>query len=604
MFKKFVSSLFKKEQHERYLFITLLTLSIVGILLVFLSITEKVQNSSAPYYMYATSVMILMLIGILCLKIRRLWIERKKGMRGSKLHIQLVTLFALAAILPAITIGSFSGILFEMGVKSWFSKPVQEAVNQANEVAQSYLREHIRNIRTDALIITNALRPILNSLIESGDLNKVLTDVEQSRGLSEVLIFDKGSNIIGKSYLTFALELQKISMKDFWASQSGEVVIQQHTNYVNALTIIDPIRGYYLLIGKPISSDVLDYIKNTRTAGDEYASLLGRQSEVKRSFLILFICIVLLIITLAAWGGFWISNMLFVPISRLINAAHEVSQGNLDVTVKQERLNNDFDMLVHSFNHMTKHIKRQNEEIAISQRKAAWSDVARKIAHEIKNPLTPIHLSAERLKRKFKAQLPTSDQEKFSQYLDTISRHVDQIGNLVREFSDFARMPQAIRTPQNLTLIVNETISLQKQAFPEIKFEINTQVDQQDVEFSCDPQQISQLITNLAQNAIQAMMESKSPRYPMIMRVTITLSHQELCITIEDNGPGFPINQRDRMAEPYYTTREKGTGLGLAIVSTIVSDHKGSVSFEDSSLGGAKVVLIFNLNDDKSRKLT
>ena len=211
-------------------------------------------------------------------------------------------------------------------------------------------------------------------------------------------------------------------------------------------------------------------------------------------------------------------------------------------------------------------------ELQSAQRKAAWADVARRIAHEIKNPLTPIQLSAERLKKKYLKQI-SEDPDTFSQCTDTIIHHVGDIGRMVNEFSAFARMPEPVMKQGNLATLVRETIVLQKHAHPGIKFEVTDEGGTFNTEF--DAQQIRQALTNIIQNSIDSL--SSSDRQGRISVVTGRRpSSNEVYIAVSDNGPGFLKNEDlSRLTEPYVTHKEKGTGLGLAIVKKIMDDHHG-----------------------------
>lgn len=225
-----------------------------------------------------------------------------------------------------------------------------------------------------------------------------------------------------------------------------------------------------------------------------------------------------------------------------------------------------------------------------AQRKAAWADVARRIAHEIKNPLTPIQLSAERLKRKYLDKLG-DDSGLFAQCTDTIIRHVGDIGHMVDEFSAFARLPGAVMKPADLTAVVRDAVMLQRHAYPQINFTL----DADRVRMNCDARQVGQALTNVLKNAVEAIdarFGAKADGGKVAVRLQQTV--QEIFISVVDNGVGLPP-ERERLTEPYVTTRAKGTGLGLAIVKKIVEDHGGDVSLEDSpgEEGGARVTLHF-----------
>lgn len=228
-------------------------------------------------------------------------------------------------------------------------------------------------------------------------------------------------------------------------------------------------------------------------------------------------------------------------------------------------------------------------QLQLAQRKAAWSDIARRIAHEIKNPLTPIQLSAERLKRRFTPYI-NQDSEIFKNCIDTIMRQVSHIGQLVSEFSAFARMPAPELLPDDLVEICQEEIALQHHIFPRIKINFSTSL--KTLPFRCDRSQIAQVITNLIQNAALAI-EAKAKKSSGQINVSLKATNQLIELIFLDNGIGLPGEGRERLTEPYVTFHEKGTGLGLAIVKKIVEDHGGTLSFHDNPKGGAMIQLTF-----------
>ncbi len=236
-------------------------------------------------------------------------------------------------------------------------------------------------------------------------------------------------------------------------------------------------------------------------------------------------------------------------------------------------------------------------DLVSAQRNSAWADIARRIAHEIKNPLTPIQLSAERLKRKYSKQI-TNDKQVFDQCTDTIIRQVGDIGRMVDEFSSFARMPSAAPEPQNLAAVVREATVLQRVSSSDIDIEL--EVRGGEFVFSFDRRLITQGITNLVKNAREAI-ESRQqtepePRGRILIEAGLEQGHPFVRVT--DNGVGLPKENRHRLAEPYMTTREKGTGLGLAIVKRIMEEHGGRLILEDvppnDGATGARVTLLFD----------
>jgi two-component system nitrogen regulation sensor histidine kinase NtrY len=232
------------------------------------------------------------------------------------------------------------------------------------------------------------------------------------------------------------------------------------------------------------------------------------------------------------------------------------------------------------------------------QRKAAWADVARRIAHEIKNPLTPIQLSAERLKRKYLKEVET-DPHIFEGCIDTIVRQVDDIGKMVDEFSSFARMPAPAMRSQDIIDIARQAVFLQRNANPQLEYHFDGPDSPKDI--LCDGRQISQVLTNLLQNAHDAIegrfeIAKSEGRDPSLepqgkIRLSIEVLDGHVLLQIIDNGKGLPQAERERLTEPYVTTRKKGTGLGLAIVKKIMEDHGGTLTLEDALEGGACISL-------------
>ena len=230
-------------------------------------------------------------------------------------------------------------------------------------------------------------------------------------------------------------------------------------------------------------------------------------------------------------------------------------------------------------------------ELQSAQRKAAWADVARRIAHEIKNPLTPIQLSAERLKRRFTKEI-TSDPDTFAQCADTIVRHVEDIGRMVDEFSAFARMPQPVLKPQDVGRIARETLILQRGAHPEITWV--TEIPERGPMAQCDRRLLSQALTNLLLNAADGVAMRPREEGESAGRITLMVRKDDgtILLQVGDDGVGLPSDDRARLTEPYVTHKPKGTGLGLAIVKKIMEDHGGELTLDDQPNGPGAVVTL------------
>jgi two-component system nitrogen regulation sensor histidine kinase NtrY len=238
-------------------------------------------------------------------------------------------------------------------------------------------------------------------------------------------------------------------------------------------------------------------------------------------------------------------------------------------------------------------------DLLSAQRKAAWADVARRIAHEIKNPLTPIQLSAERLNRKYLKEIQ-SDPETFKKCTDTIVRQVGDIGRMVDEFSSFARMPQPEIHPENFSELCRQAVFLEQNRGDDINYEMNIPDD--DVTLNCDSRQISRVLTNLMKNAAESIEGARQDNQDDVvgivrLNLTVTEDQQHVRIVIEDDGRGLPSEDRSRLTEPYVTTRAKGTGLGLAIVKKIVEEHSGTLELRDRQPRGAEITIMLPMVD-------
>lgn len=248
----------------------------------------------------------------------------------------------------------------------------------------------------------------------------------------------------------------------------------------------------------------------------------------------------------------------------------------LHVRVTAERFNDIIESFIVTLDDIT--------ALTNAQRSAAWADVARRIAHEIKNPLTPITLSAERLRRKFIDEI--SDREAYERYLDTISRHVQDIGRMVEEFVAFARMPAPVFRDENIVLLIRKAVFSEQTVHTDIRYILR--LPNHAITLRCDETQLGQVMLNVLKNAAEALEVIGNGKEII---VSLTEGERSVTITIDDNGPGFPAELINRLTEPYVTTRTRGTGLGLAIAKKTLEDHKGSITLLNLDGGGASVAL-------------
>ena len=660
--------------------------------------------------------LVLALGGAVSLGLVRMWVQRRAGLAGARLHVRLVGLFSVVAITPAILVAILSALFFNLVIESWFSERVREAVKSSVLVSEAYLNEHQQTIRTDALGIADELNRVWpGSLIDVQRAREILEDETEKRSVPGAVLFDRNGRVIARAGFTSSLLFDlppSLAVADAVGGQPV-VLTSDNEDRVRALIGLQVRPQAFLYLGRFIDPNVLRYRETTKRAASEYAQAETRRSRLELELAAIFVIVTLLLLLTAVGVGLGFANRLSRHIAKLVHATEMVRSGNLDVRLEESAQSDDeIGMLTRAFNRMTRQLDEQRgelteanrqledrrrfteavlagvsagvigldrsgrvslpnrpatalldvgleqlmgrhlvetipeftsaveqaitdpsrlveDEIGIetaeglrtlrvriaaerdaqqdvigfvvtfddvtelqsAQRTAAWADVARRIAHEIKNPLTPIQLSAERLKRKYLNEV-TTDPEIFAQCTDTIVRQVGDIGRMVDEFSSFARMPNPVMKTENLAKICRDSVFLQQQAHRDIKFD--TDFPEDGIAISCDSGLLSQALTNLLQNAVDAI-EGREASQTENGWIGLRLieSGDNASIVIEDNGRGLPVKERDRLTEPYVTTRSKGTGLGLAIVSRIVEQHAGTLRLVDRDDGvGARVSIV------------
>ncbi len=284
-----------------------------------------------------------------------------------------------------------------------------------------------------------------------------------------------------------------------------------------------------------------------------------------------------------------------VKKNNLILASVNIGKGDLDTKVPEIKTDIELETLNKNFNLMINQLKSQQEKLLLSERHEAWESVARKLAHEIKNPLTPIQLTIDRLKNKYEKSIDVKEKENFDNYLKTIIKQINQIENLVNEFSDFARMPKPIFRNNEIIEIIKNNISLLKEVDKSISIKFN--YNKTELSINCDGEQISRAFFNLIKNSIESIQEkaTKNADFTKIIDIAIKDKSDYIAVNITDNGTGFSTGIIKNITKPYFTTKPKGSGLGLSIVNKIINDHNGSIKF-NSNENGAKVEVILPIN--------
>ncbi|BFD46429.1 MAG: PAS domain-containing sensor histidine kinase [Rickettsia endosymbiont of Sergentomyia squamirostris] len=541
---------------------------------------------------------VFLLLGILLArKFLRDFIDKGERETSSKLQNRIIIAFSLIATIPTIIVSVFSAYFFNFGIQSWFDKKISAVLDQSIIVAESYIDEHKLQLRETALSVADDLTEMYYNLIHNPlSFNEALNTEVEMRSLDEAIVFHRPTNtVIANTFLSFAISFATIPAHLMKRAELGEIVeIKSDPKKIRMLTKLKDHNDIYLLVGRLIDAKIIDHIDKTNGAAEEYYRLKKHISSMQIKFSIVFIFIALLLLLAAISWGMIFATKIVKPIRKLVIATEKVKNGDLTIQVPEDLVNKDeISVLSSAFNRMIKQIDHQQRDLVIAQRALAWSDVARKVAHEIKNPLTPIHLASERLLRKFSNQV--EDKTEFNKYIQMIVRHTDDIKKIVSEFVNFARLPAPIFMDCDLVILIKNMVESRKLINDKISYKFIT--NDQYIDFICDTTQINQIMVNLLKNAEESIGLTKFQQGVIV--VSITKSNHQITITVNDNGVGFQANLIDRATEAYITTRSKGTGLGLAIIKKIAQDHCATLELANKYEGGAVVNITFNLDELK-----
>ena len=514
--------------------------------------------------------------------------------RVYKLRKRIIIAFSFGAAVPTIIVAVFSTYFFNFGVQSWFDDKVSRVLEQSIIVGESYINEHIIQLKETAISISDDYDDLYYKLVYNPELfQEILTGQAEMRTLDEAIIFKKDTNtILAQTALSFSLSFLAIPSYVFDKASKGEVV--QISSDPTKLRILIKLRNYndtYLLIGRLIDEKIIDHINRANGTAQEYFRLKGHIFDLQVKFAMIFILLAIILLLAAIIWGRHFAEQLVKPIRELVIAAEKVKNGDLTAQVPEGGLKKDeIKILSLAFNRMVKQIDRQQRDLLIAQRALAWSDVARKVAHEIKNPLTPIHLGAERLLKKFKNQV--QDPDSFEKYINNILKNSNEIRMIVSEFVNFARLPSPDFSKHEIVSIINQLVDERRLINDKILYQVFSNVKL--FELVCDGTQLNRVLVNLLQNAEHAL---ENISYQKRITVHIMLDGDFIAISVLDNGLGFSPHVLENATKAYFTTKAKGTGLGLAIVDKIVQDHLGTLNIFNREEGGGCVKLTFNAKE-------
>lgn len=674
-------------------------------------------GASTPFVLGALAVDLLIILGlatVLGLRVHALF-GRLEPDAGVRLHQRFVSLFAIAAVAPAIIVALFFGLLVTRGMDSWFSTRVRSAVEGGALFGNAIVHQQTTAISSEVGMLASSLnRPEVSSVLSTRSLTySILLDQALERGFAAVYLVDGNGRILARAEARGAPNFLTPPKRTFdAAARSGDV--QARFDADDVMRAVYKLAGYgdaYLYVARPLEPGLSAQLKSSEQSVREYKESLNSRHAIQAIFLISYVNTALLVLVGAVWVGMNVANQIAGPVAHLVQAADRVSTGDLSARVSMDNTLQELSILSRAFNRMTADLEAKQaalksasieaqerrqfietvlagvsagvlgldshgcisainrralvllgldglgaeavyaqpladaapemmatavralasssdveEEVDVvrnsetrrlrvrasvgldaglvltfdditrlvsAQRNAAWRDVARRIAHEIKNPLTPIQLSAERIRRKYRKDI-TSDLETFDRCTDTIIRQVGDIGRMVDEFSSFARMPAPKFSTENAAELLRQAVFAQRVAYPNV--EVDMEEPPEMAPLNCDAHMVGQALSNILKNAGESvdarLLSAQTP--PGRITARLLVSPTEVIFEIQDNGLGLPDRDRDRLVEPYVTHREKGTGLGLAIVKRILEEHGGDLVLTDADdRPGAKVLLRF-----------
>ena len=521
----------------------------------------------------------------------RFYYTGKKNKKGAQTNLKYISVFSLFTVIPSLIVAIFSLFIFNFGIQNYFDKQITKAVNNSFDVAKNYLEESKENVLSDVILMSVGLNRASGFYYSSPNRFKQIMRSEKIlRKIDDVYLIDSLGNILLSDVRDITEEFVIPGDEDYDLALEGKPVFITDSldNKTTVMMKLNSLVDTYLYISRNIDSEILRYLNETEQAVSFYYSVENSQTGIKVTFAIIYIIVVTLLLFLSTSIAITFASRLTKPIINLIGASDSISKGALDVKVPEVETDEEFKQLNQNFNLMIERLKEQQDKLLITERYEAWESVARKLAHEIKNPLTPIQLSIDSLREKYKDKL-INEKKDFEKYLETINRQIKDIEKLVNEFSNFARMPTPILKKINLMELVNKSLDFIKLSS---KNSINLIYNSKNKFINGDEDQLNRVFINLIKNSEESFLDKslKEPDFKGNIDIEINDNNDYIVIRIIDNGTG--ITDTKKAMTPYFTTKKTGTGLGLPIVTKIINEHSGNFSIKNKRDKSGSIVTI------------
>ena len=521
----------------------------------------------------------------------RFYYTGKKNKKGAQTNLKYISIFSLFTVIPSLIVAIFSLFIFNFGIQNFFDKQITNAVNNSYDVAKNYLEESKENVLSDVILMSVGLNRASGFYYSNPSrFRNIMRSEKILRRIDDVYLIDSLGNILISDVRDITEEFIAPSDENYDEVLEGKPVFitDNLDNKTTVMIKLNSLVDTYLYISRNIDPEIIRYLKETEQAVSFYYSVENSQTGIKITFAIIYIIVVTLLLFLSTAIAITFASRLTKPIINLINASDSISRGALDVKVPILETDDEFKQLNQNFNSMIERFKEQQDKLLVNERYEAWESVARKLAHEIKNPLTPIQLSIDSLREKYKDKL---DKEKkdFEKYLETINRQIKDIEKLVNEFSNFARMPRPILKKINIGKIIDKSLDFIKMTS---KNSINFSKRTNNLLVRGDEDQLNRVFINLIKNSEEAFSEKtkKDPNFKGNINIEINDNNEYIVIRLVDNGLG--ITDVKKAMTPYFTTKKTGTGLGLPIVTKIINEHFGIFSIKNRADKNGTIVKI------------
>ena len=582
--------------------IYLIFLFIITLSIGFLTFLTFIDKSLIELSSQNLQLLLILNIGLLALLFIFIFLEIKKAIKndidkdGLKSNKKYITFFALFTIIPSLLISIFSLFLFSFALEKYFDKKVTTVVNNSYELARDYVDEVKNKIQSEIILIAfdvNKSKKFLND--DKKEYKRFLRTQKLIRGVDEIHIINIEKKLLFSTledkdpYLPPVDKALNLVLDD----DRPLKIINAFENRSAAIMRLQNFEDRFIYVVKYLDKNISKYLTESQEAINFYYTVEEKSTGIKISFAIIYIIIVSLLLFISISIAIRFSSRFFRSINNLILASTSIGEGNLDIKVPEVKTDKDLEILNKNFNEMIDRLKDQQDKLIINERHEAWGSLARKLAHEIKNPLTPIQLTIDRLKNKYSSELTEKNKNEFKENLKIINNQIKQIEKLVNEFSDFARMPKPIFQKNDLIILMKDNIKLLKELDETIKIDFKNNIKQ--ILFNSDKEQLSRVFLNLIKNSIESIQQKteKVSNFNKIIAIELNDLDSHISLIINDNGIGFKdLNNIKEILNPYFTTKKQGTGLGLSIVNKIINDHNGNIEFI-SKEDGAMIKITF-----------